>query len=552
MTIRLRSSSNTEIRIRPQLQTWPSLSDAGFGVHPEFGGIGVPVVQTNFTTTSSLPSWLSFSRSGNAMMTDSTGKLTFAPSNLLLNTATLSTQTVTTGIIPSCDVILSFKGTGSVAISGGYTGTLAGTGASTLVSLKFTTTTASLTFTVTGTVTEAQLERVTYETQPSLYVATTGSQYYGPRFDYDPSTVPATPRGLLIEGSRSNLVTYSDDLSNAAWTKDGLLAFGSGSTVNAAISPDGTQNADLITENTAASNHRVYRNPTLTAGASYSYSFYVKQANGNRNIFVILQNASDLLYLNLNLTTGALIDSGAGGTGTLSSATSTYVGNGWYLVKLCGVISTTQTSIFIQVSLKNNTTTGSALPSYTGDGVSGVYLWGAQLEAGSFATSYIPTTSASVTRAADVAQLTGSALTTVQTNTFTLGAQFLTPYGSSGTPRIIGFQNASTPIYVRDATSIGSYDITNGFVTANFGSGNVSSYVRGMSSSSSSGRSLAANGGIVGTAASIYSSSPTGVWVGSQNGSSNFANGWYSSLAIYNQRLPDAILKQKSVVGAPY
>jgi hypothetical protein len=87
------------------------------------------------------------------------------------------------------------------------------------------------------------------------------------------------------------------------------------------------------------------------------------------------------------------------GTGTISNA-----GSGWYRCTIYPKKDFGTTSI-LQIFLVS---TGSTF-SYTGDGTSGIYLWGAQLEAGAFATSYIPTTTAAVTRSADVASITGSA-----------------------------------------------------------------------------------------------------------------------------------------------
>ena len=115
-------------------------------------------------------------------------------------------------------------------------------------------------------------------------------------------------------------------------------------------------------------------------------SVYAKAAERTQ---IALQLGADVGYY--NLSTGAVI-SGA-------NASIVSVGNGWYRCIVTGTPVNTNSLIYLA--------SGGAA-SYTGDGTSGVYIWGAQLEAGAFATSYIPTTSASVTRAADSATMTGS------------------------------------------------------------------------------------------------------------------------------------------------
>lgn len=128
-----------------------------------------------------------FSRAGQAMQFDHYGLLTYAPNNLFLNSATLSTQGVT---VTSINYIVSFKGTGTITLSGASTaGPIVGTGASNRVYLKITPSAGTLTCTVSGSVTEAQIEAVTYETAPRAYNVTTGSAYYSPRYQYDPATL---------------------------------------------------------------------------------------------------------------------------------------------------------------------------------------------------------------------------------------------------------------------------------------------------------------------------------------------------------------------------
>lgn len=362
-------------------------------IHPGSGSAGVPTVTGNFavpasdwttlSTLSSMPSGGSISRNGNAMLYDSTGKLTYAPNNLLLNTAALSTQSVTTAAI---SYILSFKGTGSVALSGAYSGSLAGTGATDRVYLKFTSTAASLTLTVTGTVTEAQLEAVTYQTTPSTYVATTSAAYYGPRFDYDPSTLAA--KGLLIEGQRTNLVTYSNIFSNAAWS----VASVSAALASSFTSPDGTSNSYLITQSTISG--YMYQGVSVSANTTYTISVYLKAGTKTSvRLHYAVGGFSSECYVDVNMSAGTIGTATNVGSATGASATIQSVGNGWYRVALSGNLASATTGYFI---LGSDATTGN------------YYAFSAQFEQAAFASSYVlNATTGTTTRAAETFAITG-------------------------------------------------------------------------------------------------------------------------------------------------
>jgi hypothetical protein len=219
----------------------------------------------------------------------------------------------------------------------------------------------------------------------SIQTATTNE----PRFDHNPTTGESL--GLLVEEARTNLLLQSENFGTT-WTANGLLAFGSGSTLNALTAPDGQVTADLITENTSNSQHNINQSST-TIGAK-RISVFVKQGPGTRLMRLIDFNATDGAQGEsyFNLSTGTVVS----GPGTIQAFP-----NGWYR---CSIQSTTTVTSTYYISLASNSSTF----SYTGDGTSGFYVWGAQLEAGAFPTSYIPTTSATVTRAADVASITGS------------------------------------------------------------------------------------------------------------------------------------------------
>ena len=243
-----------------------------------------------------------------------------------------------------------------------------------------------------------------------------------PRLQHDPTTGACL--GLLVEEQRQNLLTRSEEFDNASWTLAGILGFGSGSTANALASPSGSVTADFVVENTAAALHRVTSAAiSVTAGTAYSVSVYAKSSD--RNLYI---NADGLLAAraNFNLSTGAVTV----GVGTASMQS---LPNGWYRCTVTGTApSTTSGGFFFQI----NSNTSAADNSYTGNGTSGLYLWGAQLEAGAFPTSYIPTTGTSATRSADIATIT-----TLGSSIRSLFAQVRGP--ASGTRGIIGLDDNS-------------------------------------------------------------------------------------------------------------
>jgi hypothetical protein len=195
---------------------------------------------------------------------------------------------------------------------------------------------------------------------------------------------------LLLEPQRTNLALYSNDLSNAAWSNSYSTI-----TSNAAISPDGTTNANKVVETTDTGLHRAGQGAiAVTSGQVYTFSFYAKAAERNE---LELQriNTSGTVFNNISVTTADLI------LGTLSvglnvtSSSINSVGDGWYRISLSlTAIATGSGGLNIGMQKDGNV-------SYLGDGTSGVYIYGFQAEQGSYATSYIPTQGASQTRSGD-------------------------------------------------------------------------------------------------------------------------------------------------------
>ena len=211
------------------------------------------------------------------------------------------------------------------------------------------------------------------------------------RFDHNPTTFESL--GLLIEESRTNLVTYSEQFDNAAWTKTR-----SSITANTVVAPSGALTGEKLVEDaTASSTHLVAQTFSATSGTTYNATIYVKA--GERTEFTFqLATAFPATSVRVNLLTGLITST----SGSPIGSAVTSVGNGWYRVSFSQTAtSTTTASLNAFISVGGTTV-------YTGDGYSGIYIWGAQLEAGAFATSYIPTVASQVTRAADAASMTGT------------------------------------------------------------------------------------------------------------------------------------------------
>jgi len=212
------------------------------------------------------------------------------------------------------------------------------------------------------------------------------------RFDHNPVTGESL--GLLIEEQRTNLLTRSEEFNDSGWGKTGATV-----TANTVVAPDGALSADVLVENTANSAHGVFRAATTVSSTVYTGSVYVKA--GGRGFCLVYTNAGAVgKYFSLPSGGGGAVlgNFGAGPT----SASITYVGNDWYRCSITFTSTGTSTTLEVLSSSAGNNLT------YTGDGYSGVYIWGAQLEAGAFPTSYIPTVASQVTRSADAASMTGT------------------------------------------------------------------------------------------------------------------------------------------------
>ena len=212
-----------------------------------------------------------------------------------------------------------------------------------------------------------------------------------PRLDYSNGSCPS----LLLEPQRTNLALYSEQFDNAIWTKTRLTI-----SANTSVSPDGFTSADSVFETTDNNTHLLFQRPNVTATNPFTFSCFVK-ANGRRRLNLQIFDSSTLFASALfDVISGVVI--ATNGTSKIED-----YGNGWYRCAISNVSPTTSLG-YAQIGLATDTyTNANVLDSYVGDVTKGVLLYGAQFELGSYPTSYIPTTSAAVTRNADLISKTG-------------------------------------------------------------------------------------------------------------------------------------------------
>jgi len=260
-------------------------------------------------------------------------------------------------------------------------------------------------------------------TEPKDYLPTTDRLDIA-RIDY--STGDAA---LLVEPQRTNLVLSSEDFTNAVYWNNSNTT----DTANQAISPDGTQDADRVNGDAVNTFHRIYRTASISASTAYTFSVYVK-ANTLGFIQLALNNGFTSNYLfspyaNFNLATGVVSQSANGATAQIQSLT-----NGWYRCSITATSLAGATAGEYNINLINAGTL-TAFQSWSGTTNDSVFLYGAQLEAGSYPTSYIPTTSASVTRNADVVSMTNASAYIGQTEgTMFVDIVFKNPISSVNRP----------------------------------------------------------------------------------------------------------------------
>jgi hypothetical protein len=367
----------------------------------------------------------------------------------------------------------------------------------------------------------AQLEAVTYQTTPSTYYPTTTAAYYGPRLVYDPVTLASL--GILVEEARTNSLIQSNGFTNVAWQDAGPNL----ATAAAAVSPDGTTNASLITATATNSIMREAR--TLVASTVYTGGFFLKAGTSTRSRILIRDTTAGTNFADVTFTWSGGVPTVSGsptGTWTIQS-----VGGGWYRITGYGSTGATPTPLVTFALLPDDLV-----------GTGTVYCYEGSLEAGTGASSPIPTTTAAVTRAADAVTFTGLSAPAP----YSVVAEFNIPRAISS----IDLTNWGTL-----ANGGGIYTTPNGqaFVresnatTANVSGGALSANVTQKVAARYAINDVNAsvNGGIGTADTSVTPPTMTNIGLGPvvfQFGGL-YPNGTFSRIRIYNRALPDAQLQ---------
>lgn len=184
-----------------------------------------------------------------------------------------------------------------------------------------------------------------------------------------------------------NLLSYTEDFTNAAWLNDQAS-----STANQTIAPNGTNTADKLIENSANNHHLNYQSVSATVGQIYTFSVYLKAAERS---YAAIQVADSIVPVNrytvlVDLINGTILGTRNSNSPTNTSSSIQSVGNGWYRVTAT-MKQVAGTSFFGHIATSNSATPTYDIidfPTYTGNGTSGIFIWGAQIELGTSASTY--------------------------------------------------------------------------------------------------------------------------------------------------------------------
>lgn len=336
-----------------------------------------------------------------------------------------------------------------------------------------------------------------------------------PRFDYDP--VAKVARGILMDEIRVNLLPRSQEFGDPLWNKSNVSVAS-----NVAIAPDGTMTADEITSSSTP--HDVYANSVTVSAGSVTCSVFAKAGTSAHLFMREPSAASTISVFSLSGAGSVVSTSGTTGAGIQS------IGSGWYR---CWQTYTAAAG-FANPALRICDAGGNLV-------VGSVVIWGAQLESGAFPTSYVPTTSATVTRLADVATIATSALPSFSEFAGTIVLTYRVP-ATTGTIPAITLDDGTANERIRfvvDAGTMKAQVVDGGVTQADISLGSVTAGTEYIVAVAWAANEISAcmNGGSVGTDTSASLPTVTTLTCGA---------GWHSRLTYIASRVSNADLQTLS------
>jgi len=397
---------------------------------------------------------------------------------------------------------------------------------------------------------------VYYRTGPASYhdefgkVVIVGDN--APRFDHDPTTREC--KGLLMEITRTNIIYPSSDWSSANWTHENSNTSQESNTTDTE-DPAGTFSATKITPTNASSLRSIYwgTNITFTNTVNFTISAFAKSTTGLHVQLRPRGQGSGKAWATFNLTTGVVGNSGGS---TLVSTKIEKYPNDWYRCSLT-FTGGGHTAGGFGALIMDDGNDGEAA-THTGDASKSIFFWGAQFETGSFATSYIPTSSAAVTRGNEYAVIDGEDFTDfynpVESSVLAVGTMHR-PIAAQGQLNIfhIGDNNEDGHgVFREHGTKDVWYHIRNGNSTPSGGNLNPNGFgdwdeneeARIAIAFKNGDQAISVNGGnqVTATVTSNYPTADiTKMWIGS-HGNGSYFEGTISRIAYYPQQLTDSQL----------
>ena len=369
-----------------------------------------------------------------------------------------------------------------------------------------------------------------------------------PRLDYPlGGGCPA----LLVEPSGTNVVVQSQNWLANGWRDDATANVTTVSATTGTLDPLGTNTANAISPTSGNTSHiKVGSDSAIsfTSGTVYTASAFFKQGVGNAGRYIQIAwpllrfAANTFANFDLQLGTVALV------TGSTVTAGIENYGNGWYRCRCTNTCISNGTNNGISIALIE-TSGATRLPTFTGTTTDVLYGWGAQTETGSVATSYIPTTTASATRNADVISVSGAVSGCIGQTEGTIYAEVVntlqTSYSEGYVTRL--FADANNEVWIRKEGGGNTYTVRwransqnttflnvavpNGVSKIAFGykSGDTALYLNGSQV------------GVTNTDVRSFAIGPNSVAIGSTSTGAYF-NDRIRAVALYTTRLTNAQL----------